>query len=229
LLPVPTDDPVLSDHPSIPYPGDPVPSNARTANPKALNAFIPSGVSVDEAAEIPTIHARGPQVGLFRISQGIDSSAAIDLYAISNHFAAGPTEHRQRRREQAKYTAALVAALQVADPQVRVVVGGDFNTYPRPDDPVLPPSDQLKALYDQGLHSLYDRLVMEVPAAAYSYVFDHQTQVLDQIFVTDPLLTALETIRVAHVNSDWPTDVPDDGPRRSSDHDPSVARFRFSP
>jgi hypothetical protein len=113
---------------------------------------------------------------------------------------------------------------------VRAVVGGDLNVYPRPDDPFVPgdplfPSDQLAGLYDQGLTNLYDSLVSEIPVSAYSYVFQGQTQTLDQIFVTPSVLDDLMQFRVAHINSDFPADFVGDDPRGTSDHDPQVARL----
>ena len=90
---------------------------------------------------------------------------------------------------------------------------------------LLYPSDQLGPLYDQGLHNLFDVLVAEVPASAYSYIFQGQTQTLDQIFVTPSLKDQLVQARAAHVNSDWPADFDGDGPRGASDHDPLVARL----
>jgi hypothetical protein len=123
-----------------------------------------------------------------------------------------------------------VAALQSVQPDVRVAVGGDFNVYPRPDDPFAPghplfPSDQLAALYEQGLHNLYDHVLAEVPVAAFSYEFQGQTQTLDQIFVTQSLWAELVEARYAHINADFPADYDGDLGRGASDHDPLVARF----
>jgi hypothetical protein len=177
------------------------------------------------------VFTRAPQVGLFRIWQGaVGQGTALDLYAISNHFSSTPDARVGQRTEQAAYDAAIVDALQGADADVRVAIGGDFNVYPRPDDPFAPghllfPSDQLGALYTQGLENLWDVLVAEVPSSAYSYIFQGQTQTLDQIFVTPSLSAGLQRFRAAHVNSDWPADFDGDVARGASDHDPQVAAF----
>ncbi len=121
--------------------------------------------------------------------------------------------------------AAIVTALQADDPGVRVDAGGDLNVFPRPDDPLVPASDQLRPLYALGLENLFDVLVDEVPASAYTYVFEGQAQTLDHQFVTPALGDELERARVAHVNADWPADHVGDGPRGASDHDPLVARY----
>ena len=66
-----------------------------------------------------------------------------------------------------------------------------------------------------------------MPSAAYSYVFQGQTQTLDGQFVTSLLRDQLVQARVTHVNSDFPADTPGDGPRGLSDHDPLVARYEL--
>ncbi len=157
-----------------------------------------------------------------------------DLYLVDNHFSSTPDARVGQRTEQAAYDAAIVAALQAADPNVRITVGGDLNVYPRPDDAFSPgsplfPSDQLHALYDQGLTNLFDVLAADVPASAYSYVFQGQAQTLDQMFVTPSSLDELVKMRAAHINSDWPNDYEGDGPRGTSDHDPQVAQYSLLP
>ncbi|MCC6176241.1 MAG: hypothetical protein IT305_13120 [Chloroflexi bacterium] len=191
---------------------------------------------------------------------GIGASPFVDLYVVDNHFSSTPTARVGQRREQAAYVAAIVAALQTTDDaavgsevaddgdterreigrraassttassSVRIVVGGDLNVQPRPDDPFSPgeagfPSDQLAPFYEQGLTNLWDVLASEAPASAYSYVFDGQAQTLDHLFVSPVLLGELVEIRAAHVNADWPDDDPSAGSRGVSDHDPQVARF----
>jgi hypothetical protein len=157
---------------------------------------------------------------------GIGQSVFTDLYAISNHFSSGPDGRVEQRAEQAAYNAAIVAALQAANPDERVVSAGDFNVFPRPDDPFPDdPSDQLAALYDAGLHNLFDVLVDEVPSSAYSYVFEGQAQTLDQQFVTSSLFDELVQIRAAHINADFAAAYDGDVARGASDHDPQVARW----
>ena len=153
---------------------------------------------------------------------------------IDNHFKSGPDTCVAHRTEQAKYNAALVAYIQAANPGARIVVGGDLNVYPRPDDPFAPigqpgSSDQLGALYDPGLglKNLWEVLLDQAPEAAYSYVFVGMAQTLDQMFVNQPMLADLQQFRIAHINSDFPADYPGDVARGTSDHDPNVANFTF--
>ncbi len=226
LLPVAASDPVLGSTPGVSYRGTALAYNADVSNPKALNADLPGDVDTSTGVDGSNVYTRAPQVGHFRVwRNGIGLGAWVDLYAVSNHFSSGPDTRVGQRTEQARYLAAIVAALQAADPQARVDAGGDLNVFPRPDDPLVPASDQLAALYDQGLENLFDTLVAQVPASAYTYVFEGQAQTLDHQFVTPRLGDELEQARVAHLNADWPADFTGDGPRGASDHDPLVARY----
>ncbi len=224
LLPAAADHPVLGSSPQVVYrtPGNAY--NGDVQNPKALNAPLPGDVDTSTGTDGSEVYTRDPQVGHFRVwRQAVGVGGWVDVYAISNHFSSSPDRRVGQRREQAAYLAAIVDALG-AD---RVVAGGDFNVYPRPDDPLQPASDQLGPLYGQGLSNLWDTLVAEVPAAAYSYVFVGQAQTLDGQFVTGTLLAELEQTRVAHVNADFPADYPGDFARGLSDHDPLASRFEL--
>ncbi len=225
----PADNPILGSSPAI---GDftPVPYDADVSNPKTLNAELPAGVS---ACETSWVFPRAPGVGLFRIySTTVGDGSYRDVYLINNHFKSGPDSCVAHRTEQANYNAALVAAIQARDPNARIVAGGDLNVYPRPDDPFAPigtpgSSDQLGALYDPslGLKNLWEVLLGQAPAAAYSYVYLGMAQTLDQMFVNQPLLADLGQFRIAHINSDFPAEYPGDVARGTSDHDPNVAIF----
>jgi hypothetical protein len=230
LLAARTDDPVLGSAPRVAYRADALPYSSDVQNPKALNAHLPDDIDRSTGTDGSNVFTRAAQVGLFRVWQDqVGVGGFVDLYAVSNHFSSGPDARVGQRREQAAYDAAIAQALSGA----RVVIGGDLNVYPRPDDPFAPgdphfPSDQLAPLYDAGLLNLWDRLVAETPGSAYSYVFDGQAQTLDQLFVSPSLLADVASIHVAHINSDWPAAEPDDGARGTSDHDPPVAVFQFA-
>jgi predicted extracellular nuclease len=235
LLPAAADDPVLGASPTVDYRGAALGYNTDVQNPKALNADLPDDVDLSTGSDGTNVFTRPAQVGLFRLwRDGIGTSVFIDFYALSNHFSSTPNARVGQRTEQAAYNAAIVAALQASDPDRPIVVGGDLNVYPRPDDPFTPghplyPSDQLGPLYDVGLVNLYNSLVSQTPSSAYSYVFEGQAQTLDQIFLTPSLVAEFDVLQVAHVNSDWPADHEGDGPRGTSDHDPQVARLSLAP
>jgi len=233
LLPPQTDDPVLGDSPTVVYdkPGaEPLPYNFDIQNPKVLNATLPDDVTGPTDGD--NVFTRPPQVGLFRLwRDGIGTSVFTEMYISDNHFSSGPDNRVDQRTEQASYNAAIVAALQEADAEVYVTVGGDLNVYPRPDDPFPPPneSDQLAALYEVPMTNLWNPLVSEIPVSAYGYIFQGQSQTLDQMFVSPSWMSDFIQVRSAHINSDFPADYPGDGPRGTSDHDPLFARYTVQP
>jgi hypothetical protein len=185
------------------------------------------------------VFSRPAQVGLFRVWRaGIGTSTWTDLYLVNNHFSSGPDVRVRQRTEQATYNARIAEALLAAEPGARVLVGGDLNVFPRPDDPYPPgapipgigvgPSDQLRPLYDSPLSNLYDRLVAEHPAAAFSFGFQGQAQTLDHLWVSPALRDRVQEIGSAKINVDWPSDAAGEPPAYGrfgvSDHDPQLAR-----
>jgi hypothetical protein len=230
LGPATAGDPVLGSAPTVDYRAPGLTYNTDVSNPKALNAVLPADVDRSTGVDGSNVFTRAPQVAHFRVAASPGSAEAYDLWAISNHFSSGPDTRVGQRTEQAAYAAAIASAISAADPSARIVVGGDLNVFPRPDDPFAPgddlfPTDQLAPLYEAGLSNLWEDLVADVPSAAYSYTFQGQAQTLDNLFVNDPLHDDLVQVRAAHVNAGWPADFPGDGPRGVSDHDPQVARF----
>ena len=244
LLPVATDDPVLGAEPQVHYDGDASPFNSDVSNPKALNAALPDDVAATCTGSGPTecdgkhVFSRSPQVALFRVWRDqVGRSTWTDLYLVNNHFSSGPDNRVLQRTEQAAYNARLAEAVLAADPDARVVVGGDLNVFPRPDDPYPPgapipgvgegPSDQLRALYDSPLSNLYEVLVAGHPAAAYSFGFQGQAQTLDHLWVSPRLRDGVRDVRSAKINVDWPADASGEEPAYGrfgvSDHDPGVA------
>lgn len=231
LAPASATDPVLGGNPQIAYPGGPAPYDSDVSNPKSLNAVSQANTA---GCETSYVYPRAADVGLFRIyRQNVGKGPFTELYLVNNHFKSGPDACVAPRQEQAKYSAAIGQAILNANPDARVIVGGDLNVYPRPDDPFAPigqtgSSDQLKALYDSGLSNLWDVLLAQAPAAAYSYDFQGQAQTLDQMFVSPALFADLQEYRAAHINSDFPADDTNvDVARGTSDHDPNAAIFKF--
>ncbi len=68
----------------------------------------------------------------------------------------------------------------------------------------------------QVLTTLFDLLP---PTERYSYVFEGNSQVLDQILVSPSILARAPTYDVVHVNAEFAD--------QASDHDPQVARIRL--
>ena len=227
----PAGDGVLSATPGVDYRAPGLAYNSDVQNPKSLNAELPDDVDTSTGVDGSNVYTRAPLVGKFLVASAPGSAEALTLWVIGNHFSSGPDGRVGQRREQAGYGAAIIAAIESGDTSARIAYGGDLNVYPRPDDPIAKsdsdtPSDQLGPLYDVGMRNLWDDLLADAPSAAYSYVFQGQTQTLDHIFVNEALHGDLVRMRAAHVNAGWPADFDGDGPRGVSDHDPQIARFR---
>jgi predicted extracellular nuclease len=233
LLPAMADDPVLGDDPKVvyDYPGaDPLPYNYDVQNPKVLNAVLPDFVTGSTDGD--NVFTRPPQVALFRIwRDSVGTSVFQDVYLSNNHFSSGPDNRVGQRTEQAAYNAAIVNALNEVNTNVYVGVGGDLNVYPRPDDPFPTPneSDQLAALYNVPLTNLWNIMVSDDPVSAFSYVYQGQTQTLDQLFTSSTWLAELTQAKMTHINADFPADYDGDGPRGTSDHDPVFSAYSLLP
>jgi predicted extracellular nuclease len=201
-------DPVLGLRPTDPV-SNTYPHNILVLNPKAMQTNYSGGGKLFE---------RLPQAALFRVHRAsVADNDWVEVYAFGNHFKSGPDTNIQLRTEQAAYNAQLVTDTLTVKPNARAAVLGDLNVYPD--------STQLAALYIKMSNLHYN-----IPAASrYSYIFQGQTQTLDQIFVTGALSQTLAAARVAHVNADWSYDY---APIRTtnhqaSDHDSTVATFNL--
>jgi predicted extracellular nuclease len=101
----------------------------------------------------------------------------------------------------------FVDQLVAADPQANVVVLGDLNDFEF--------SQTVQLLEGGVLTTLMDTLPK---AERHSYVFEGNSQVLDQILVSNPLLGSFPVdYDPVHVNAEFAD--------QASDHDPQVARL----
>jgi predicted extracellular nuclease len=114
-----------------------------------------------------------------------------------------------QRINQARAVNAFVDELLACDPQAKVVVLGDVNDFQF--------SPTVDALKDGVLHNLMDLLPEN---KRYSYVYQGNSQVLDQILVSGHVLDRLSPeYDVVHVNAEFTHD------EQISDHDPAIVRL----
>ena len=205
--------PLLGPDPDLPDQWTWMPFVGDASNPKAFNAIYNGDPDAD--AERMGVFSRSVQVLCLR-----DKQTGERVWILNNHFSAGPGRRVERRRQQAGINAALVRAILREDPEAPVVAGGDLNVFPRPDDPMDPPSDQLGPLYEIGLFNVYDRIVDEEPANAYSYIYRGTPNVLDQLFLSPAAAERLGYARYMKLNASAPEAFAHEPPRRASDHDP---------
>jgi predicted extracellular nuclease len=100
----------------------------------------------------------------------------------------------------------FVDEILAADPNANVVVLGDINDFDF--------SETVDILKGGVLVNLMDSLPQ---VERYSYVFEGNSQVLDQTLVSDNLARFPFEYDVVHVNSEFAD--------QTSDHEPQVARF----
>jgi predicted extracellular nuclease len=140
------------------------------------------------------------------------------VFAIANHFNSKggdqplfgrfqPPERSSevQRHQQATVLAGFVEQLLAADPRAAVAVMGDFNDFEF--------SETLRIVKSGGLSNLMETLPEN---ERYSYVFDGNSQVLDQILVSNELTTPAPEYDSVHVNAEFAD--------QASDHDPQIAR-----
>jgi predicted extracellular nuclease len=140
------------------------------------------------------------------------------VFAIANHFNSKggddplggrfqpPVESSTvQRHKQAHVLAGFVEQILAADPRAALAVMGDFNDFQF--------SETLEILEGAGLANLMETLPAD---EQYSYVFDGNSQVLDQILVSKELLTPEPEYDSVHVNAEFSD--------QASDHDPQIAR-----
>jgi predicted extracellular nuclease len=211
------------------YPNSEIFGNARRAQPLAIQADVPGS---NRKAE--KIYPRPSQLARFQIvsSDEKNGTQKAELFVLNNHFSSRPQERIALRRDQAKLASVIATTLQKAFPGVGVMVAGDLNVFPRPDDPhPTRPSDQLRNLYETGMLSAYDWVLRTQSVNAYSYIYEGQAQTLDHCFLSNLLHKKMIHTQFLHINTDWP-EFPD---RRQtvfhskgvSDHDPMVLSFHF--
>jgi uncharacterized protein len=197
-------------------------------------------------ASVDILNDRPPLVLVGRVNHGSGVSAAVTV--IVNHLrslnsveedSATGRRVREKRRLQAEFLADLVQSRQVANPNERIVLVGDFNAFqfsdgyvdvmgtitgaPTPEDEVVLASEDL---VDPNLINL---LSYKTPEQRYSYTFDGNAQVLDHGLINTAVECLLDAAEHPRVNADFPVDYYGDfnRPERISDHDPLVAYFRF--
>ena len=236
LLPAAAADPVLGSSPTVDYRGTPAAYNTQVSNPKALNADLPDDVDLSTGVDGGNVFTRAtagralPDLARRhrpeRLHRPVRHQQPLQQHAERAGWAADRTGRLQRGHRGGAGRGAMPIGWSIA---------GDFNVYPRPDDPFAPgqaygdddigPSDQLGPMYVAGLHNLWDTLVAEVPRSAYSYSFEGQAQTLDMQWASDGQFDDLVQIRAAHLNADFAADFDGDVARGASDHDPQVARW----
>ena len=117
----------------------------------------------------------------------------------------------KQRIKQAEVIRTFIEKILELDEQANILVLGDFNDFQF--------SSTLNQLTQNGL----ENLVLTLPEnQQYSYVYDGNSQVLDQMVASHSLAEKLDFYNAIHVNAEFAFN------NRLSDHDPILARFMFN-
>ena len=117
-------------------------------------------------------------------------------------------ESEKQRMLQAKAINKFVQDILTIDPSANVIVLGDLNDFPW--------SAPIKELSGSLLKNLVTTLPLN---EQYTYIYEGNAQVLDQILVSSALIDRTVSVDVVHINSEFYYQ------DRLSDHDPVIAVF----
>jgi predicted extracellular nuclease len=120
-----------------------------------------------------------------------------------------------QRRQQATIVRGFVDQVLAEDPRANVVVLGDLN-----DFHFSSPLAILRGDPTPGAPVLTDLVSLLPPEDRYTFIFDGNSQALDNILVS-PRLARGAKVDIVHVNSEFLV--------QTSDHDPIVARLVVTP
>ena len=183
----------------------------QTLDAEALAAYgvaDPDAFAGTREPLLATFRFEGEEITL--INNHFPSRSGSDPIFGANHpFEQGGEADREAA---ARAVNEVVDALVAADPDAKVVVLGDLNTFEFTDEVA-------EDLVGTGLDKVLTHLAeFADPQDVWSYIFDGNAQALDHILATANLLGGVE-IDYVHANADQA--------EQASDHDPVLALFDF--
>jgi predicted extracellular nuclease len=199
----------------------------------ALDSVTQPNPHTDMTPEDPNLpqgdklFARAPIEATFTQLGADGARTGAQLTVIANHFKSklGGPMYEPRRVAQGAFVGDLVDAARAAQPAVPVLVLGDLNA--------TPIDGAYKALVARAdgtirAHDTVDALPAE---DRYSYIYRHEHDLLDHLMVDPEHASAIEGVRILHMNSgssDKARFVPGTA-NGMSDHDPVLASIRLTP
>ncbi len=190
------------------------------------------------SGENDILHDRPPLLleGSCELAYG---SVPIAVMAVHNRSLGGidgseGQRVRKKRLLQAESIATAVQDLQTADPDVRLVVTGDFNAFEFTDGYVDSlgiitgdfDTTESSVCFDEScagdlVEPNLDNQVLTLPVEdRYSFIFGGSAQVLDHVLTSPKLAGEISGIEYGRGNADAAVNLINDvGPLRSSDHD----------
>jgi len=190
-----------------------------------------------------TLHDRPPLI----LDAIIDTTGTetIKVMVIHNRSLSGidgndSTRVRTKRFEQSRWISQQIQEMQTADPNINLVVLGDFNAFQFTDGYAdvlgqitgnLDPGGAFIPGTDEVNPDLRNQILDLPPEERYSFIFRGSAQVLDHILTSQALENAISGIEFGRGNADAPDSFSEDGstPLRSSDHDGLVLYLNLGP
>jgi hypothetical protein len=170
-----------------------------------------------------------------QVADGSDFPIAVmSIHGRSLSSIESSARVRQKRLEQSQFVAQQVQLLQDANPDINLVVAGDFNAYEFSDSYVhvtgfmkgdFNASDDLvcetNPCTDHVNPNLLDQVLMIDAGERYSFIFQGNAQALDHALTSSGLDELVRDFQFGRGNSDAAVDLINDDstPLRSSDHD----------
>ncbi len=152
---------------------------------------------------------RGRRIGLINNHLSSRFGSTPTFGAVQPFVQAGEAERAAQVRALRIYAAHRLRA----DPDARLIVLGDMNTFEF--------SDELAELLPGSPPLLYALSSLLPPGERYTYNYEGNSQTLDHVFVSASLREGAE-LEIVHLNTDFPAL----RGLTASDHDPQVARLR---
>jgi hypothetical protein len=146
---------------------------------------------------------------------------------------------RLKRKLGAEFLADLIQSRQAADPNEKIVVLGDLNSYQFSDGYVdvvgtiqgtPAPASQVVLASNPLVNPTLTVLTNQEPAGQqYSYTFSGSAEELDHMILNNPAVSIFSRIAVGRINADFPEVYRNDTtrPERVSDHDWVVGYFNL--
>jgi len=198
-----------------------------------VNSVTQLGASETLSVDGSLLHDRPPLLLEATLANGCEISVLV-VHMRSLIDIDSPTNGsrvRQKRHEQAVSVANMVQDQQTANPNINLVVTGDFNAFQFTDGYVHvlgqimgTPASASEALIPgtEVVNPDLTNAVLSLPAnEQYSFVFEGSAQVLDHTLVSQTLQASVTGIQYARANSDAAAIFETDGSTvlRTSDHD----------
>jgi predicted extracellular nuclease len=208
-----------------------------------VNALMQLGATEVFTLDGTLLHDRPPLL----LNAKLADSSAVSVLAVHLRSLNGidnPSDGprvRQKRHAQAVSVSNMVQNLQTSDPNIHLVVAGDFNAFQFTDGYVHvlgqimgTPATASEALIPgtDNVNPDLTNAVLSLPAnEQYSFVFAGSAQVLDHILISQAFQASVTGIQYARANSDAAESFEADGTTalRSSDHDGLVLFVKKPP